>query len=101
MKIETVADIGADGTLVDLKASHVAYVDSELAVGDSRSSHLRPPKEIEGFSPEELKALEKKLLRKVDWRLLPVSIVMYILKYAIPVVVMDLISNRDSSITLN
>lgn len=31
---------------------------------------------------EAYKALEKKLLRKVDWRLMPVLICMIVLKYA-------------------
>lgn len=34
--------------------------------------------------PDEYAALEKKLVRKVDWRLMPVLIAMIVLKYALP-----------------
>jgi hypothetical protein len=43
---------------------------------------LRPlPPILQGKSPEELKALEKRLLRKVDMRLLPTMILIYIMNY--------------------
>ncbi|KAK3067820.1 hypothetical protein LTS18_000928, partial [Coniosporium uncinatum] len=36
---------------------------------------------IATWSPEERQAREKKLLRKVDFRLLPILIIMYIMNY--------------------
>jgi hypothetical protein len=50
--------------------------------GESRADLVRPlPMVLAGKSPEELKALEKKLLRKVDRRLLPTMILIYIMNY--------------------
>lgn len=48
---------------------------------DSPTRAMQPPEEIRHLSTEERAALEKKLLRQIDWRLLPICIVMYILNY--------------------
>ena len=37
-------------------------------------THMGLPEVLRGLSPEELKALEKKLVRKIDIRLLPTMI---------------------------
>lgn len=42
---------------------------------------LEPPEILRGMSPEERAAFEKKLRRKIDIRLLPMIIIMYILNY--------------------
>lgn len=42
---------------------------------------LEPPEFIKGLTAEEREELEKKLKRKIDTRLLPAIIVMYILNY--------------------
>lgn len=65
----------------------------KIAVVDTltMTSHLMPQThEIEGAhltllnmvpsDPDEYKALEKRLVRKVDWRLMPVLVVMIMLK---------------------
>lgn len=43
---------------------------------------IRPlPLILQGLSSEEFKALEKRVLRKVDMRLLPTMILIYIMNY--------------------
>lgn len=39
------------------------------------------PEILRNLSEEEYKALEKKLLRKIDFRLLPTMIIIYIMNY--------------------
>lgn len=39
------------------------------------------PPLLRGLSPEEIAVLEKKLKRKIDWRMIPPLIVMYIMNY--------------------
>lgn len=39
------------------------------------------PPSIHDLNPEELAILEKKLERKIDWRMMPPLIVMYIMNY--------------------
>ncbi|KAL9054594.1 MAG: hypothetical protein Q9162_004057 [Coniocarpon cinnabarinum] len=54
----------------------------------ARSAQLAPhaslaqaPPLVQAMSPEERRELEAKLLRKIDWRLLPTIIIMYIMNY--------------------
>ena len=42
---------------------------------------FQPPEILRNMSPEERDDLEKKLLRKIDLRLLPMIVLMYILNY--------------------
>ena len=46
-----------------------------------RDTGLQLPEILRKFSEEELRVLEKKLLRKVDLRLLPTMILIYIMNY--------------------
>ena len=45
------------------------------------SRTFQPPEIIRNMSPEERRALEKKLIRKIDFRLLPMIVLMYIMNY--------------------
>jgi len=51
----------------------------EDAKGQSRG--LQPPEFVANLTPEERAALETKLKRKIDIRLMPAIILMYILNY--------------------
>ena len=42
---------------------------------------LQPPEIIAMMSPEQRADLEKRLVRKIDWRLLPMIVLMYIMNY--------------------
>lgn len=48
---------------------------------DSARQRLQPPECIRNLTPEERAQLERRLKRKVDIRLLPAIIIMYILNY--------------------
>lgn len=50
-------------------------------VEDTRPQRMQPPDFIRNLSPEERQQLEKKLKRKIDIRLLPAIIIMYIMNY--------------------
>lgn len=39
------------------------------------------PETLQGLSKDELRLLEKELVRRIDWRLLPTLVIMYILNY--------------------
>ncbi|KAI1822178.1 major facilitator superfamily domain-containing protein [Xylaria intraflava] len=76
----------------DAMASHVdrkslSHDDSKSvksvksADGQPVGRRLQPPDIIARLTPEELLQLEKRLVRKIDWRLLPMIIIMYILNY--------------------
>jgi len=54
---------------------------AEKPSSTERSSRLQPPASLANISPEELDMLEKKLKRKIDLRLMPAIIIMYILNY--------------------
>ncbi|TRX95811.1 hypothetical protein FHL15_003365 [Xylaria flabelliformis] len=56
-------------------AGNVADIQQAVARG------LQPPEIIARLTPEERIALEKRLVRRIDWRLLPMIIIMYILNY--------------------
>jgi len=42
---------------------------------------MEPPMLVRAMSPEQRQAAEKKLVRKIDFRLLPMLILMYIMNY--------------------
>lgn len=54
---------------------------AEKPSSPERSSRLQPPASLANISPEELDMLERKLKRKIDLRLMPAIIIMYILNY--------------------
>ncbi|KAI1419390.1 major facilitator superfamily domain-containing protein [Xylaria sp. FL1777] len=62
----------------DAKSTRAAQVD-DLQQAVARG--LQPPEIIMRLTPEERIKLEKRLVRKIDWRLLPMIIIMYILNY--------------------
>ncbi len=62
------------------KAKH-SHVSGAANLDGARSRGLRPPELVARLSPEERVVLEAKLRRKIDLRLLPMIILMYILNY--------------------
>jgi hypothetical protein len=50
-------------------------------VEDSRAQRQQAPEFIRNLTPEEREHLEKRLKRKIDIRLLPAIIIMYIMNY--------------------
>jgi hypothetical protein len=50
-------------------------------VEDSRRLRAQAPEFIRNLAPEERERLEKELKRKIDFRLLPAIIIMYIMNY--------------------
>jgi hypothetical protein len=49
--------------------------------GPKKDHTFQPPELVRNMTPEERAGLEKKLVRKIDLRLLPMIILMYILNY--------------------
>lgn len=58
---------------IDLKASVADVEDAKV----SQDEHM--PEILRGYSLDELKALEKKLVRKIDLRSLPILITLFLL----------------------
>ncbi len=56
----------------------IGAVDAEAAPVRSR---LQPPEFLKNMPPEQRAELEAKLMRKIDYRLMPAIIIMYILNY--------------------
>jgi hypothetical protein len=54
---------------------------NELKPTSTRRSEI--PDTIKNLSPEERKVAEKKLLRRIDFRLLPMLVLMYIMNYLV------------------
>ncbi|GAP84519.1 putative pantothenate transporter liz1 [Rosellinia necatrix] len=68
----------------DAKSAGSARADTAGNVVDIQQAvarGLQPPEIIARLTPEERSALEKRLVRRIDLRLLPMIIVMYILNY--------------------
>lgn len=57
------------------------YLDEVVDDVDKRPQGLEPPPLVRAMSPAEREVLEKQLTRKIDIRLLPPVIIMYILNY--------------------
>jgi hypothetical protein len=55
----------------------------ENASTKSNQQHVEhvPPESLRGVSPEEHKRLEQALVRKIDMRLMPMLVLMYIMNY--------------------
>jgi hypothetical protein len=70
-------------TLPHPSADDVDDVDkvSTSEADNNVTTHRLPPVGIRNLSPEESLALEKRLRRKIDLRLMPMLILMYILNY--------------------
>ena len=69
----------------DLEVADIdkSYVDNIEVIANANKPNPRKeaPAYVAGLSPEERAAAEKALVRKIDIRLLPMIIVMYILNY--------------------
>lgn len=52
-----------------------------MKMAEATPTHRVMPELLQGLTQDELDALEKKLLRKVDLRLLPTMIIIYIMNY--------------------
>ncbi|KAI8629922.1 major facilitator superfamily domain-containing protein [Xylariaceae sp. FL1651] len=76
-----ISDAERDSSHDDSKsAKHITAGDvSDLAQAEARG--LQPPEIIARLTPDQRIELEKRLVRKVDLRLLPMIIIMYILNY--------------------
>ncbi|KAI0012341.1 major facilitator superfamily domain-containing protein [Xylariaceae sp. FL0662B] len=58
-----------------------APIPSVADLGQAQLRGLRPPGIIARLTPEQRLELEARLRKKIDWRLLPMIIIMYILNY--------------------
>ncbi|KAI0521788.1 major facilitator superfamily domain-containing protein [Xylaria bambusicola] len=78
-----ISDVGrASSSHDDAKSVHVVDTSGNVAdVQQAVARGLQPPEIIMRLTPEERIKLEKHLVRKIDWRLLPMIIIMYILNY--------------------
>ncbi|KAH9906848.1 major facilitator superfamily domain-containing protein [Xylariomycetidae sp. FL2044] len=65
----------------DSKGDPSTHLSGVADLGQARSRGLRAPEIIARLSPEQRLELENRLRRKIDWRLLPMIILMYILNY--------------------
>jgi len=66
------------------KGDETGSTDEKVAttnVEDSSAPRLQAPEFVRSLSPEDREILEKKLKRKIDLRLLPAIIIMYIMNY--------------------
>jgi len=84
------ADVEKKGDVVEQRAEDSASADEKAAslkVEDAPPppqaprGGLQPSEYIRSLSPEQREELEKQLKRKIDWRLLPAVIIMYIMNY--------------------
>ncbi|GME64920.1 mfs transporter [Neofusicoccum parvum] len=55
--------------------------DVEMIENAKDASGPELPPLLQGLAEDEIKTVEKKMIRKVDWRMLPLIILMYILNY--------------------
>ncbi|EOD52489.1 putative pantothenate transporter liz1 protein [Neofusicoccum parvum UCRNP2] len=55
--------------------------DVEMIENAKDTSGPELPPLLQGLAEDEIKTVEKKMIRKVDWRMLPLIILMYILNY--------------------
>ena len=75
-------EITADGD-DDMAKSHIDNVEvvAGVANADKPNPKREAPPYVAGLTPEEREKAERALVRKIDWRLLPIVIIMYILNY--------------------
>jgi hypothetical protein len=62
---------------------HVNTVDSSIPIefDDAKKDTFQPPELVRTMTPDERKRAEKALVRKIDLRLLPMIVLMYIMNY--------------------
>jgi hypothetical protein len=67
----------------DIDKSHVDNVEvvQETANSNRPNPRKEAPAYVAGLTPEEREQAERALVRKIDIRLLPMTIIMYILNY--------------------
>ncbi|RYP53800.1 hypothetical protein DL768_001251 [Monosporascus sp. mg162] len=65
----------------NLESGRADHVLGAAKLDDARSRGLQPPAFIANLSPEERVAFERRLVKKIDLRLMPMVILMYILNY--------------------
>jgi hypothetical protein len=53
------------------------------------------PPQLRDMSPEEIAILEKKLIRKIDWRMMPTMIILQIMNYLDRCVHLDHVTRGD------
>ncbi|RYP27642.1 hypothetical protein DL767_007572 [Monosporascus sp. MG133] len=63
------------------KSGQADHVSGVAKLDDARSRGLQPPAFIANLSPDERISLERRLIKKIDLRLMPMVILMYILNY--------------------
>lgn len=68
-----------DGTVHVENGQHLKNVVTDD--GPTKDHKFQPPELVRKMTPEERAEREKKLVRKIDLRLLPMIILMYILNY--------------------
>lgn len=61
--------------------SHVDNVEVAVANADRPNPRKEAPAYVAGLNPEERRKAERALVRKIDIRLLPMIVIMYILNY--------------------
>jgi hypothetical protein len=71
----------ADKQVVSPTTGHGDGVNVDPKATEAARRGLRPPPFIESLTPERRQELELHLRRKIDWRLLPMIVIMYILNY--------------------
>ena len=71
-------DLSKKPTIESIK-DNLSYAEGHTEVRNI-AGRLKP-ESLCNLTEEETKRLEKKLVRKVDWRLMPVLIAMIVLKY--------------------
>ena len=69
-----------DATTQDLKAVHTKSTSSPTSIVKSTTQHVRPEL-LQVMTEEELNAASRKLVRKLDLRLMGPLILMYIMNY--------------------
>jgi hypothetical protein len=70
----------AEDPIVDSKAYlHGSF--SSASPGGVPTAKRQPPPYVRSLSPEERAFVEKKLVRKIDLRLIPMIIIMYVMNY--------------------
>lgn len=67
--------------MTPFKKSHKGHTEAEFVEHAKPAKPSSLPVLLQDLSDDEIKILEKKMIRKVDWRMLPLIILMYILNY--------------------
>lgn len=76
-------DDDIDDSMGDKKqhVTHSEHVEAGSVPEAPKSNMLAAPSLVQEMTVEERHQIERKLVRKVDWRLLPMCVIMYIMNY--------------------